>query len=246
MNRIEEEIAALIGGLAQAEKVKIRAAVDALIALSADYPVLRTNLERSLTAGQQKNRWAVAYVLGHLPQPSGAAIRALLDGLDHPEPDIRWAIALCLVRIANNEMSLVNLLLELCRNGTGNQRRMAVYCIRDLHLDDAASLQTLLAVTTDVEPTVRVAAVTSLKSRSGIDAQVRRRLLEIFLNDVEINVRNAAAITWAQLGSPDEEFCAALRAAQNSADGKLKKAASAALKLLESKRPASGDGSRSR
>jgi HEAT repeat protein len=246
MNSLEEKIAALITGLEHPEKVKVRAAVDALVALSADEPGLRTTLERLLADGQQKNRWAIAYVLAHLPQPSGRAIRALLDGLDHPEPDIRWAIALCLVQIATSESNLVNLLLELCRNGTGNQRRMAIYCIRDLRLTDAASLQTLLTATTDIEPTVRVAAVTSLKPRSDIDTQVRRRLLEIFLNDASINVRNAAAITLAQLGSPTEDFFAALRAAQNSADGKLKKAASAALNLLESKRPASGDGSRSR
>ena len=42
---------------------------------------------------------------------------------------------------------------------------MAVYCIRDLDLSDSASLAALLAASSDTEPTVRVAAVTSLKTR---------------------------------------------------------------------------------
>jgi hypothetical protein len=242
MNGDEEKNAALIAALDHPQKPKIRAAVDALIALSRHEPGLRAILEQSLGDGQHRNLWAFAYVLGHLPQPSGATHQALLAGLDHGEPDIRWAIALLLVRLAKMESVIANLLLELSRSGTANQKRMAVYCIRDLRLSDDASLQALLDATGDTESTVRVAAVTSLKTRSDAGPKARDRLLELFLTDTDVRVCNAAAITLAQLGSPSEDFVAALRAAENSENAPLKKAASAALSLLEGKRPASSDG----
>lgn len=232
MNGAEEKNAALIAGLDHPEKPKIRASVDALIALSARQPDLRETLEQSLSTAQHRNLWALAYVLGHLPQPSGAAIRALLAGLDHKEPDIRWAIALLLIRLAKTESAVASLLLEVSRSGTANQKRMAVYCIRDLQLTDDASLEALLAASADAEATIRVAAVTSLKTRSDIGAAARARLLELFLTDPDVRVCNAAAITLAQLGSPSEDFVAALRAAEKSENAPLKKAVSAALSLL--------------
>jgi HEAT repeat protein len=242
MNGDDEKTAALIAGLDHPQKPEIRAAVDALIASAAHEPRLRTLLEQSLGNAQLRNPWAFAYVLGHLPQPSGATLRALLKGLDHGEADIRWAIALLLTRLARTEGSVGNLLLEFSRGGTANQKRMAIYCIRDLQLADEASLRALLDGSRDSEATVRVAAVTSLKTRTDAGACARDRLLELFLTDKDVRVRNAAAITLAQLGSPSEDFIAALRAAENSDNAPLKKAVSAALSLLESKRPASGGG----
>ncbi len=246
MNADEEKTAALIAGLEHSQKTKIRAAVDALIALSAHEPGLRAILEESLNNAQPRNLWAFAYVLGHLPQPSATTLRALFAALDHNEPDIRWAIALLVTRLAKSEGAVVNLLLELSRSGTANQKRMAVYCIRDLQLRDDGSLQALLAASRDTEASVRVAAVTSLKTRNDAGPKARKRLLELFLTDRDVRVCNAAVITLAQLGSPSEDFIAALRAMEHSENAPLKKAVSAALSLLESERPASSGGQRSR
>jgi HEAT repeat protein len=232
MNGDKEKTAELIAGLAESEKTKIRAAVDALITSADHEPGLRAALEQALEDAQHRNPWAFAYVLGHLPQPSAATIRMLLAALDHHEPDIRWAVALLLIRLAKTE-NVVGLLLELARSGTANQKRMAVYCIRDLQLQDEASLEALLAASRDSEPAIRVAAATSLKTRSNAGPKARKRLLELFLTDTDVKVCNAAAITLAQLGSPSEEFVAALRVAANSENAALKKAVSAALSLLK-------------
>jgi HEAT repeats len=233
MNGDEDKTAALIAGLSGSQKTSIRAAVDALIISAGQDSGVRRTLEQTLDNAQHRNPWAVAYVLGQLPQPSAATIRALLAALDHHEADIRWAVALLIVRLAKTENVIVDLLLELARRGSAKQKRMAVYCIRDLQLQDDASLEALLAASSDSEPAVRVAAVTSLKTRSNAGPKARKRLFDLFLTDMDVKVCNAAAITLAQLGAPSEEFVAALRVAAHSENAALKKAATAALSLLK-------------
>jgi HEAT repeat protein len=228
-----DRLAALIALLDHPDKPTLRAAVDELIVLAANAEQVRATLDKRLIEPGHKNYWPVAYILGHLPQPSGVAIRILLQTLDHPEPDIRWAISLLLVQIAKREVSVVNLLIDLCRNGTANQRRMSIYCLRDLDLNDAASLQAIIDLLADADSTVRVAATTSLKSRSDDNDRVRQALLESYLNDGEIKVRNAAAVTLASFGAPSEDFLRALKEATESDDGQARKAAAVALGLLE-------------
>lgn len=227
------QIASLIAALDHPDKPTIRAAVDALIALAPASTDLQKLLHQRLTEAGHKNYWPVAYILGHLAQPSGITIRILIDALDHREPDIRWANALLLERIAKSEGSVITLLIELCDNGTANQKRMAIYCLRDLALADSQSLAAIVKSLSDLDPTVRVAATTSLKSRKDINDIVRRTLLQVYLNDADERVRNAVAVTLASFGSPAEEFVQALSAASKSSNAQAKKAAEAALKLLQ-------------
>ena len=229
----DRRIESLIDDLDHLDKPTLRAAVDKLIALATDSEDVRASLNRRLSELGHRNYWPVAYILGHQPQPPGAAIRNLLDVLDHREPDIRWAIALLLIRIAKGEGSVIHLLIELCKTGTANQKRMAIYCLRDLQLSDGESLQALTNSLADSDFSVRVAAVTSLKTRSDIDEGVRDALLRVYLNDAEIKVRNAAAVTLASFGSPSDEFLRALRDSSKSENGQTKKAAEAALALLK-------------
>jgi len=233
------KIAALVADLDRHDKPMIRAAVDALIPLATESYQIREILARRLVETGHKNYWPVAYILGHLRQPSGACITKLLDALDHREPDIRWAMALLLVRIAKDESAVVSLLIALCATGTANQKRMALYCVRDLALSDQVSLTALLTALTDADPTVRVAAAICLKSRSGLDDSGKRLLLEVYTNDAEPKVRHAAAITLANSGSPSAEFLNALKKSSESEDNQARKAAITALDLLEKRRSAS-------
>jgi len=238
----DDKIAALIADLDHLDKPTIRAAVDKLMPLAADRADLRAKLNQLLIDRKHGNLWPIAYLLGHLAKPSDAVVETLLEGLNHREPDIRWAIALLLVRMAQTEGDLIARLMELCRSGTSNQKRMAIYCIRDLHLSDAASLAALLDPLGDLEPTVRVAAVTSLIKRSDIDSTGRNKLYELFSNDPELKVRNAAAVSLAQMGSPPEGFLAALKKAADSEHAQLRKAAAAALAILKKRRSAPTGG----
>jgi len=238
----DQYTAPLIADLDHHDKPTLRAAVDKLIPLAAKFPYLREILDRRLAEAGHKNYWPVAYILGHLPQPSAAALEGLLDALDHREPDIRWAIALLLVRIAKeaNDIDVVNPLIRLSAKGSDNQKRMALYAIRDLALSDAASLTALLAALHDSEPTVRVAAAICLKPRIDLDEAGKNLLLEIYLTDAELKVRRAVGITLASLGASQPEFMTALKKNRESADEQTKKAAGAALELLEKRRSASG------
>ncbi len=240
--KIDDETAALFADLNSADKPTIRAAVDKLTKLAADVPTLADELSRLLDGSRGKHQWPAAYILAHLPHPSQRVFNVLIDALDHSDADIRWAVMLLLVRLAKTDGEIVRLLFELCETGTPTQRRMALYCIRDLNLTDAASLQALLDSLRDDDPTVRVAAVTSLKGRLGIDSGGRKMLYDIFVNDPDLRVRNAAAVTLAQLGSPSEEFLAALKMAEASEHVPLKKAAKAAIAILQERRSAPAGG----
>ena len=107
------QVAALIADRDHRDKPTLRAAVEKLIALAGESAHLRDVLNRRLALAGHKNDWPTAYVLGHLPEPSPAALEILLNALDHGEADIRWAIALLLGRIVrkNNDAGLFDALL---------------------------------------------------------------------------------------------------------------------------------------
>ena len=246
MTKAESEIAALIADLDHHDKPTIRAAVDALVPLAGQSADLRALLLERLTQPEKKNYWPVAYILGQLPSPNDTVVRVLLDTLDHQEPDIRWAVALLLVRLAKNGDTQIDRLIELSANGTANQKRMALYCIRDLSLNDAASLAALLQGLCDANPTVRVAAAICLKHRADLKDNDKSLLLKTYLEDADSRARNAAAIVLADLGSPSEEFVVALREASESDNRERRKTADAALELLRKRRSASSDSQSSR
>jgi HEAT repeat protein len=242
MDPSENNPTALIADLEQSDKAAIRRAVDTLIALAADEAQLRTTLNELLNDSRRKRQWPIAYILGSLPSPSQATLQVLAETLDSSDPDIRWAVALLLVRLAKSNAEILGQLITLATTGGVNQRRMAIYCLRDVGLQDEESRRALLNSLRDLDPLVRVAAATSLKIISRLSDSGKQQLLECFSRDPDFRVRNAAAITLAQMGSPSEEFLAALRSTMASDNPQLKKAASAAFALLEKRRAAPTGG----
>ena len=147
--------AALIAALDDRDKAKIRAAVDALITHAAGSATVKTALEQRLGDPCCNNRWAIAYILAHLSQPSAAVVQTLEDALDHEDAEIRWAVALLLAQLGKADAQITDRVLDLCANGTPTQRRMALYCIRQLGLDDGKSLELLFKALNDPVPLVR-------------------------------------------------------------------------------------------
>lgn len=236
MSEVPEAVSALLDSLDRSDKPAIRAAVDSLIAKAARSPELRQTLTGLLLDQSRRNLWPIAYILGKLPAPPPVALGVLLNALGVGDPDIRWACALLLVELGKGNPKMISRLLDLLKTGNPNQRRMAVYCIRDLSLTDAASLRAIQAALGDTEPLVRVAAVTSLKTRPDLAGEGSDLLLDIYLNDPDPRARHSAALTLAQLGQASERFVAALNEAARGGDRNAKKVADAALALLHKKR----------
>jgi len=230
---------ALIADLDHPDKPTIRTAVEQLIHLAVEFPQLQELLERRLTEAGHSHYWPVAYILGHLQPPPAYAVEVLIETLDHREPDIRWAVGLLLTNMAKTESAIVDRLVRLTAAGSINQKRMALYCIRDLALSDVASRSALLAALGDADATVRVAAAICLRLRTDLEAVGKQALLKIYAEDVEAKVRHTAAIALAHLGDATPEFLSALRKNRESDDRETRKAARAALDLLEKRRSAS-------
>jgi HEAT repeat protein len=234
----DDKIATLLAQLEQTDKPALRQAVDALIRFAADDPEVGTILAELLNDSSRKNRWPIAYVLASLAVPAQPCVQVLVDALDHQDPDIRWAVALLLARLAKNQRPILKSLIELASKGTANQRRMAIYTLRDVGSSDDESVRTLLNSLRDPDPLVRVAAVMSLKRQPGLSETGRNQLLERFSQDHDPRVRYTAAVTLAYLGVSSEEFLNALTQASTSDNAKLKKAATTALTILKNKRSA--------
>lgn len=237
MEEESEKIASLIESLQHPDKKVIRQAAETLISIAPSMPQLSEMLNRLLSETPEERRWPIAYILAHLPNPSSLSIRVLLNTIGSQDPDIRWAAAVLLARLGKSDQRIVTLLLDLLKTGTPTQRRMAVYCLRDMDLRDTASLQAVHESLRDTEPLVRVAAVTSLKSRLGVGKETLDFLLHLFLTDPDSRVRYAAALTLAELGAANDKIRTALEAASQSEDPQLKKVANAALALLKKKGP---------
>jgi HEAT repeat protein len=140
-----------------------------------------------------------------------------------------------LIRLARTNRQVLKSLIELAAKGTANQRRMAIYSLRDVGLTDEESVQMLMNALHDPDPMVRIAAVTSLKIYSGLSERGKSELLELFLRDSDSRVRNTVLITLAYLGAPSEEFLSELMKATTSENAQLKKAANGASDILKKK-----------
>jgi len=235
MDRGDDKIARLLADLEKSDKPTLRRAVDALIPIAAEDPQIAATLRELLNNPSRESRWPIAYVLASLPSPTQTSIRVLSETLDHRDPDIRWAVALMLIRLARTDRQVLKSLIELAAKGTANQRRMAIYSLRDVGLTDEESVQMLMNALHDPDPMVRIAAVTSLKIYSGLSERGKSELLELFLRDSDSRVRNTVLITLAYLGAPSEEFLSELMKATTSENAQLKKAANAASDILKKK-----------
>ncbi len=240
MDRGDDKIAPLMADLEKSDKPTLRKAVDALIPIAADDPQIATILSELLSDPNCKNRWPIAYVLASLPSPTRSSVQVLIETLDHRDPDIRWAVALILIRLAKADRQVLKLLIELAAQGTANQRRMAIYSLRDVGLTDEKSVPMLMNALHDPDPMVRVAAVTSLKMQSGLGERGKSELLELFLRELDPRVRNTVVVTLAYLGTPSEEFLCELTKATASENAQLKKAANAAFDILKKRSAPSG------
>ena len=202
MNPAGGDIASLIESLAHSDRAVVRTAIDSLVTAGHERPEVRESLNRLLQEVASEKRWPVAYTLGQLSQPSSSCLDTLMEALGSEDPDIRWATLQLLIRLGKNDKRILPLISELLNSGSPTQRRMAIYCLRDLGLEDrSVQLQCL----GDTDPLVRVAAVTVVGKQSRLSEDVLSVLVRLNTNDTDSRVRNAAGFALERLGiSPDK------------------------------------------
>ncbi len=197
MNPAGGDIASLIESLAHSDRAVVRTAIDSLVTAGHERPEVRESLNRLLQEVASEKRWPVAYTLGQLSQPSSSCLDTLMEALGSEDPDIRWATLQLLIRLEKNDKRILPLISDLLNSGSPTQRRMAVYCLRDLGLKES-SLQ--LRCLGDTDSLVRVAAVTTLSKQSQLSEDVLSVLVRLNSNDPDSRVRSAAAFALERLG----------------------------------------------
>ena len=223
------ELEALAGCLGAERKVVQRRAAEAFAALAGRGVSVRERLVSVLTAGAPRARFGAAYALATMDDPPPETLPVLLAALGDADGDLRWAAADLLVHVPF--AGLPESLRELAATGGAAQRKMALYCLRDLGAASPAAEQVALAALDDADAGVRLAAMAALPRLAGDRAAAVERLLVVLASD-EPPLRRAAAAALGALATPTP---AALRALDDAAAGDdpgLRRAAEGALRLL--------------
>ncbi len=183
----DQRMGPLLDALEEKDKAVVRRAVERLVALAADEPGVVEVLSERLCAAP---RWPLAYALGQITRPSAPCIEVLAWGLGSGDQDLRWATQLLLADLGKRYPEVGTRLESLLDHGSATQRRMTVYCLRDIGADGLETV--LLKALRDPEPLVRVAVVTTLAKASGVGIEALDAIRSAAADDADVRVRNAA------------------------------------------------------
>jgi HEAT repeat protein len=226
----EDDLAFLVQALGAATKAEQRGAAEALAALAREGLEVGPLLERALADPGPRRRWGAVYAWSRLGPVPAPCVPVLLEALGASDGDLRWAAA-TIVREVGDRPEIDAALRELLGSPSGLQRKMALYCLRDLGRLTPDLEREMLASLGDPEPAVRMAAMSALAQlaadRPAAACAVARRL-----RDADAGVARAAAAALGRLGATDDEVIAALRRARDAGDAALTRAATRALAAL--------------
>lgn len=221
-------VGALVDCLATGDKRVQRRAAEALARVE-DRAVVRAALTPLLTSGDSEGRWAAAYALSQVCGPTREMLPPCVEAFGHADADRRWAAAELVVALGRAEPIAGELRSVLLR-GDERQRKMSLYCLRDLRVDDPETTAAVLTALDDSQAGVRLAALAVFGEclHTPAAAEAVARVLE---GDPECGVRRAAA---AALGGFGGVAVAreALERATRSADLDVQRAARGALERL--------------
>jgi len=225
-----EELAALADCLGAGRKAVERPAAEAFAALAARGVPVDEILLGALASPLPRRRWGAAFALSLAGDPPPATLPVLLETLGADDGDLRWAAAGIVVRL-HERAALVESLRALVASGNAAQRKMALYCLRDLEARTPAVEQAVLHALGDADRDVRLAAVATL-ARLARDRGAAAAKLVHALETGDERVRRAAAAALGALGERSAPVLAALGAASASPDPSLRRAAKGALRQL--------------
>lgn len=225
----------LVALLGARDKVVQRRAGNALVRLAAERADVVPLLEAACGDGPLRQRWGAAYALARLGRLPDGALTVLLEVLSDADGDLRWAAASLLVTAVPVTASLPAL-RRLLTGGTPTQRKMALYCLRDLGVRGRtvvppAMREVVCDASRDPVAEVRLAAMSALVSPL-VDPETAAATLIKRLADPDARVRRAAAAHLGRVGLASPAVRGALGRV-GDADPALARAARWALAKLE-------------
>jgi HEAT repeat protein len=233
-----DEIDRDLDALGSARKAVQRPAAERLAEAAHGDAAVRPRLVAALASPDARRRWGAAYALARVEPAPAEAMPVLLDALASSDGDIRWASARILTAAVRHEPRHATALAALARAPSALQRKMTLYCLRDLAGAVALDARALIApALADADAAVRLAAMAAavvLLSRTPETAD----LVAALLDDADAGVRRAAAATLGQLGVRTPAVEQGLARAHASGDAALERAAAQALSRLAAGGPA--------
>ena len=218
-----------LDALGHERKAVQRNAAQVLALWSRATPEIAERLRALLRGGPLRHRFGAAFALAKIG-PDPATLPVLLETLGEADGDMRWAAAALVIDLARERADLRRAIAALAREGTAGQRKMAIYCLRDLG-ETSPELEAILAASLDhADAGVRLAALAGLGRLFAGGEAALRAVLRVARDDPDPGVRRAAV---SQLGGfplavGDAEAESVLAAAESSDDEGLRKASSAA------------------
>jgi hypothetical protein len=225
-----DELAALVECLGHEKKAIQRPAAEAAAALAERGVPVEPALLTALGTGPFRQRWGVAFALSRLADPPTAILPVLVEALGVDDGDVRWASARILVTLAVR-IDILPTLASLAIAGNPAQRKMALYCLRDLEVRSDEAERTVVAALQDADVGVRLAAIGCLPRLASDRAGAAAALLRALDRGSE-HERRAVAAALGTLGEDSDAVRAALTEAAAGADVGLRRAATRSLRLL--------------
>lgn len=218
--------------LGHSRKTIQRGAATQLARFARLQPEIVAALTQRLTDGDPRVRWTAAFTLSQIDLPAPDPLPVLIENLGHAESDLRWAAASAVLRLAAHHPAVIKEMQRLAGTGNAVQRRMALYCLRDLEQTDMDTQVVYLVSLDDADSGVRLAGLSCLGKLKLALPQAREMLLRLLGTDSDPGVRRAVAVTLGQVGDATPPVIEALTGAALSEDVGLSRAAVGALAKL--------------
>jgi HEAT repeat protein len=230
------EIEAAFRALSDPRKAVQRPAAERLADAAAADGAVRARLLEEVRAQDARRRWGAGYALALLDPMAVEAVPVLLEALGSPDGDLRWASARLLTRADRRPPGLGDALATLAAGSSPLQRKMALYCLRDIGTAVPVDRVLLVRALGDAEASVRLAAMAAvavLLPTTGDTAD----LLTPLIDDPDLGVQRTAAATLGRLGVRTDAVVTRLSRARGSADRTLARVAGDALSRLGARDP---------
>ncbi|HYC54368.1 MAG TPA: HEAT repeat domain-containing protein [Candidatus Binatia bacterium] len=212
--------------LAHSSKEVRRRAAGALATALARGVVSTDAVDAVLADQDPGRRFGAAFAMSRASRTTAAVIDVAVEALGAADGDVRWAAAGILCSAASSDDAMRTRLTDLTVDASIERRKMALYCLRDLGVTDAAVYLSALG---DSDANVRVAGLAGIGRAGKATPEVIARLIDVARTDPVAGVRRAAVGVLGMTGTDDLDAQDALREFVNDADVHAARAAQSAL-----------------